>query len=81
MYIYIYIYISFHVRNSIIFGRFVAKLGPGSVAIVFGMACSSNLVGSNLNVIDYNAYSWPFWFQKSEPKQQTCKIRSNAQVL
>ncbi len=34
------------------FGRFVAKLGPRSVAIVFGMVVSSNLAGSNLNVID-----------------------------
>ncbi len=38
----------------IIFG-FVAKPGPGSVAIVFGMDVSSNLAGSNLKFIDYNA--------------------------
>jgi hypothetical protein len=40
--------------------RFVAKLGPGSVAIVFGMAAYSNLVNSNLNFTDYNGSSWPF---------------------
>ena len=44
----------------LIFGRFVTKLGPGSVEIVFGMAVSSNLVGSNLDFIDSNAHSWPF---------------------
>ncbi len=59
-YFYIYIYIYIFVFVSIIFGRFVTKLGPGSVEIVFGIVFSSNLVGSNLDFIDSNTHSWPF---------------------
>ncbi len=49
----------------------MAKLGPGSVAIVFGTVLSSNLVGSNLDFIDYNTHSWPFlvpgiWTKKTK---------------
>ena len=43
----------------IIFGRFVTKLGPGCVAIVFDIGFSSNLVGSDLDFIDSNTHSWP----------------------
>ncbi len=49
----------------------MAKLGPGSVAIVFGMVFSSNLVGSNLDVIDYYTHSWPFLVPGSWTKTTT----------
>ncbi len=51
--------IHFRFVFSIMFGRCVTKLGPGSVEIDLGMIVPSNLVVSNLELIDYNTRSWP----------------------
>ena len=63
IYVYIYVFISIHIcliLVYIIFGRFVTKLGPGSVAIVFDISCSFNLVSSNLAFSNSKTHSWPF---------------------
>ena len=69
MHTFIYKYDFLHFRISLIFDRFVAKLGPGSVAILVGIVFSSILKGSNFIVISYYPVRGLFWFQKFEPKQ------------